>query len=80
LSKDNVIDVVSIENGWANINYNGWQGYVSASYLEAVTETDEAGTSTKEEAWNNIIAEFMKLADDLESIMRFCEKGKSVVL
>ena len=24
---------------------------------------------TKEEAWNNIIAEFMKLADDLESIM-----------
>ncbi|MEB3374297.1 SH3 domain-containing protein [Bacteroides sp. CR5/BHMF/2] len=21
LSKDNVIDVVSIENGWANINY-----------------------------------------------------------
>lgn len=52
LSKDNVIDVVSIENGWANINYNGWQGYVSASYLEAVTETDEAGTSTKEESWD----------------------------
>ena len=52
LSKDNVIDVVSIENGWANINYNGWQGYVSASHLEAVTETDEAGTSTKEESWD----------------------------
>lgn len=47
-----MIDVVSIENGWANINYNGWQGYVSASYLEAVTETDEAGTSTKEESWD----------------------------
>ena len=47
-----MIDVVSIENGWANINYNGWQGYVSASYLEAVTETEEAGTPTREKSWD----------------------------
>lgn len=52
LSQDNVIDVISIENGWANFNYNGWQGYVSASYLEAVTDTGATGASAKEESWD----------------------------
>ena len=52
LSQDNVIDVISIENGWANFNYNGWQGYVSASYLEAVTDTGATGVSAKEESWD----------------------------
>ena len=52
LSQDNVIDVISIENGWANFNYNGWQGYVSASYLEAVTDTGVTGASAKEESWD----------------------------
>ncbi|MFK2351001.1 SH3 domain-containing protein [Bacteroides fragilis] len=50
LSQDNVIDVISIENGWAKFNYNGWQGYVSASYLEAVTDTGATGDSAKEES------------------------------
>ena len=44
LSQGNVVDVISIENGWANINYNGWQGYVSTSYLTAVTDKGETGT------------------------------------
>ena len=47
-----MIDVISIENGWANFNYNGWQGYVSASYLEAVTDTGATGVSAKEESWD----------------------------
>lgn len=52
LSQGNVVDVISIENGWANINYNGWQGYVSTSYLTAVTDKGETGTSTEKESWN----------------------------
>lgn len=52
LSQGNVVDVISIENGWANINYNGWQGYVSTSYLTAVTDKGEASTSKEKESWN----------------------------
>ncbi|MCE8842147.1 SH3 domain-containing protein [Bacteroides thetaiotaomicron] len=52
LSQGNVVDVISIENGWANINYNGWQGYVSTSYLTAVTDEGDATTSTKEKSWS----------------------------
>ena len=52
LSQGNVVDVISIENGWANINYNGWQGYVSTSYLEAVSNKGETNTSTKKKSWD----------------------------
>ena len=52
LSQGNVVDVISVENGWANINYNGCQGYVSTSYLEAVADKEKASTSTKNESWN----------------------------
>ena len=52
LSQGNVVDVISIENGWANINYNGWQGYVSTSYLTAVTDKGETGTSAKGDSWD----------------------------
>lgn len=52
LSQGNVVDVISIENGWANINYNGWQGYVSTSYLTAVADEGDASTSTKEKSWS----------------------------
>lgn len=52
LSQGNVVDVISIENGWANINYNGWQGYVSTSYLTAVIEEGNTSTSAKEKSWS----------------------------
>lgn len=52
LPLDNVIDVKAIENGWATINYNGSQGYVSASYLEAVAGTGKTGSSSKEKSWD----------------------------
>ena len=46
LPQGDVVDVISIENGWANINYNGWQGYVSVSYLTAVTSEGKATSSS----------------------------------
>lgn len=52
LSQGNVVDVISIENGWANINYNGWQAYVSTSYLEAVAHKEEKCATAKTDSWN----------------------------
>lgn len=52
LSQGNVIDVISIENGWANINYNGWPGYVSASYLTVVTNEGQVTSSSEKKSWN----------------------------
>ena len=52
LPQGDVVDVISIENGWANINYNGWQGYVSVSYLTAVTSEGKATSSSQKESWN----------------------------
>ena len=51
LSQNDIVNVTSIENGWANINYNGWQGYVSVSYLTIVTSEGKA-TSSQKESWN----------------------------
>ncbi|WP_304300337.1 SH3 domain-containing protein [Phocaeicola plebeius] len=52
LPQGDVVDVISIENGWANINYNGWQGYVSVSYLTAVTSEGKATSSSSKKSWN----------------------------
>lgn len=52
LSQGNVVDVISIENGWANINYNGWPGYVSASYLTVVTNEGQVTSSSEKKSWN----------------------------
>ena len=52
LSQDDVVDVISMEGGWANINYSGGQGYVSTQYLAAVTDAGEAGVSAEEDSWD----------------------------
>lgn len=52
LPKGNIVDVISIENGWANINYNGRQSYVSVSYLTAVTSEGKATSSSSKKSWN----------------------------
>lgn len=52
LSQGNVVDVLSVKDGWANINYNGWQGYISTSYIEAVAGGEDANASAKEESWD----------------------------
>lgn len=36
LAKGQTIEVLSIENGWAQVNYKNKKGYVSASYIEKV--------------------------------------------
>lgn len=38
-----IVNVISVSNGWAKINYNGTVAYCSASYLKAVA-TNESST------------------------------------
>lgn len=52
LPKNDIVNVTSIKDGWANINYNGWQGYVSVSYLTAVTSEGKATSSSPKESWS----------------------------
>lgn len=52
LSQGNVIEVISIENGWAKINYNGWQGYVSESYIESAEKKAGISVSTGKQSWD----------------------------
>ena len=47
LPQNDIVNVTSIENGWANINYNGWH-----SYLTAVTSEGKATSSSQKESWN----------------------------
>lgn len=46
-SKGQVLEVISISNGWAKINYKNGIGYCSASYLKKV-ETSTSTPSTKQ--------------------------------
>ena len=48
LKNDSVVEVQSITNGWAKINFNGKVGYCSASskYLQATTDAPAGGVST----------------------------------
>ena len=39
VKKGQVLDVISVSNGWAKINYNGKTVYASASYLKTKTAT-----------------------------------------
>ncbi len=52
LSKNDIINVTSIENGWAKIKYNGRDGYVSTSYLKAVSGKENADSSSKKGSWS----------------------------
>lgn len=51
LPQDDVVDVTSMADGWALIDYNGRQGYVSTSYLTAAADNGKGGTSTVEGSW-----------------------------
>lgn len=43
LKNGTIVNVISVSNGWAKINYNGTVAYCSASYLKAVA-TNESST------------------------------------
>ncbi|RGN31947.1 SH3 domain-containing protein [Bacteroides oleiciplenus] len=47
------IEVTEINNGWAQINYNGQVGYVSAQYIEYLSPSPTQSTS-KQWNWENL--------------------------
>lgn len=51
LSYGQSVSVVSLSNNWYKINYNGSTGYVSADYVEKVTE-NKTSTSTSTNSFN----------------------------
>ena len=60
LAKGTNVDVISINNGWAKIKYNGNYGYISSTYIKAVTtETSDLKIVTEsvnlrsEKSWSS---------------------------
>lgn len=51
LTYDEVVDVITVNNGWASISWNGQYAYVNASYLIPMTTTD-INTPEKKKSWN----------------------------
>lgn len=58
LSKNDKVGIISIDNGWAKIKYNGSYGYVSNKYLSEnkVETTSSSNTSTKSQKIATIIS------------------------
>lgn len=52
LSYGTIVTVKSIDNGWANITYNGKNAYVSASYIKALESGDTSTASGSESNLN----------------------------
>lgn len=50
LSQDDIVDVLSVQDGWACISYDGRKGYVSESYLEPVADLKGTSTSSKKKS------------------------------
>lgn len=48
LGRDELVEVQSIDNGWALIDRDGCQGYVKASYLAVTDDSESAPTEDKE--------------------------------
>lgn len=46
LNNGETIEVVSIDGNWAEIQYEGGRGYVSASYVKRVAQTEDSGSSS----------------------------------
>ncbi|MEE6450058.1 SH3 domain-containing protein [Gottfriedia acidiceleris] len=42
VNKNQKLDVISLSNGWYKIKFNGSTGYISASYVEKVTESNNS--------------------------------------
>lgn len=53
LSKGQAVEVMSIEEGWALVNYKNKQGYISASYIEKVDKQDVGIIQSDDDASNN---------------------------
>ncbi|MEH7612583.1 C40 family peptidase, partial [Gottfriedia acidiceleris] len=45
VNKNQRLDVISVSNGWYKIKYNGVTGYISASYVGKVTESNNSNNN-----------------------------------
>ncbi|MFF3023372.1 SH3 domain-containing protein [Gottfriedia sp. NPDC057948] len=45
VNKNQKLDVISLSNGWYKIKFNGSTGYISASYVGKVTESNNSNTN-----------------------------------